>query len=173
MKEDILKWLNAEIIYPIFDRQWVSPVHIVSKKSGVTVTMNEKSKEIQTRLLTKWRLCIDYRKLNSATNKDHFPLPFIDQILDRLAGSSYFCFQDRFSGYNQIAIHPDDQEKMTFTSPFGTFAFRRMSFGLCNAPTTFQRCMTAIFSNFPGNSLEVSWTISPSLEMTLRVVLLT
>ena len=86
----------------------------------------------------KWRVYIDYQKLNSATKKGHFPLPFIDQILDRLAGSNYFCFFDGYSGYNQIAIHPDNQEKMTFTCPFGTFAFRLMPFRLCNAPATFQ-----------------------------------
>ena len=117
--------------------------------------MNEKGKEIQTWLLIKWRVCIDYRKLNFATKMDHFPLPFIDQILDQLAGSSYFCFLDRYSGYNQIAILPDDQDKTTFTYPFGTFPFRRMPFRLCNAPATFQRCMTAIFSDFLGDSLEV------------------
>ena len=155
MKEEILIWLNTKIIYPISDSQWVSPVHVVQKKAGVTVTMNEKGEEIQTRLPTKWRVCIDYRKLNSATKKDHFPLPFIDQILDRLAGWSYFCFLDEYLGYNQIAIHPDDQEKTTFTCPFGTFAFKRMSFGLCNAPATFQRCMLAIFFDFYGDSLEV------------------
>ena len=94
-------------------------------------------------------------KLNSATKKDHFPLPFIDLILDRLAGSSYFCFLDEYSGYKQIVIHPDDQEKTTFTCPFGTFAFKRMPFGLCNALATFQRCMTTIFSDFLGDSLEV------------------
>ena len=155
VKEEILKWLNAEIIYPISDSQWVSPVHVVPKKAGVTVTTNEKGEEIQVRLMTKWRVCIDYRKLNSTTKEDHLPLLFIDKILDRLAGSNYLCFLDGYSRYNQIAIHPDDQEKTTFTCPFGTFVFRPMPFGLCNAPVTFQRCMTAIFFDFLGDSLEV------------------
>ena len=119
------------------------------------MTVNDKGEEIQTRLATKWRVCIDYRKLNTTTKKDHFPLPFIDQILDQLAGQTYFYFLDGYSGYNQNAIHPDDQEKTTFTCPFGTFAFRRMPFGLCNGPATFQRYMTAIFSDFLGESLEV------------------
>ena len=117
--------------------------------------MNENGEEIQTRLPTKWRVCIYYRKLNSATKKDHFTLPFIDQILGRLAGSNYLCYLDGYSGYNQISIHPDEQEKTTFTCPFGTFAFKRMPFGLCNAPATFQRCITAIFSDFLVDSLEV------------------
>ena len=132
--EEILKWLNAEIICPISDSQWVSPVHVVPKKAGVIVKMNEKGEEIQTRISMKWRVCIDYQKLNSATKKD----PFIDQILDRLAGSSYFFFLDGYLGYNQIAIHLDDQEKTMFTCPFDTFAFRRIPFGLCNALVTFQ-----------------------------------
>ena len=155
MKDKILKWLNTKIIYPISDSQWVSPVHVVSKKAGVIVMTNKKGEEIQTQFPMKWRVCIDYQKLNFETKKDHFPLPFIDQILDRLAGSRYFCFLDRYSGYNLIAIHPDDQEKMPFTCPFGTFACRRMPFGLCNSPATFQLCMTAIFSDFLGDSLEV------------------
>ena len=117
MKEEILKWINAEIIYPISHSQWVSPVHVVPKKAGVIVTTNEKGEEIQTRLPTKWRVCIVYRKVNSTTKKNYFPLPFIDQILNRLAGSSYFCFLNGYSGYNEIAIHPDDQEKMTLTCP--------------------------------------------------------
>ena len=100
VKEEILMWLNTEIIYPISDSQWVSLVHVVPKKAGVTVTVNDKGKEIQTRLLTKWRVCIDYRELNVTTKKDHFPLPFIDQILDRLACHSYFCFLDGYSSYN-------------------------------------------------------------------------
>ena len=100
-------------------------------------------------------MCIDYRKLNTATKKDHFPLLFIDQMLERLAGHAYYCFLDGFSGYNQIAIAPEDQEKMTFTYPFGTFAYRRMPFGLCNAPATFQRCMMSIFSDMLEKYIEV------------------
>nr|GEZ36762.1 reverse transcriptase domain-containing protein [Tanacetum cinerariifolium] len=84
-------------------------------------------------------------KLNEATRKDHFPLPFRDQMLERLAGNEYYCFLDGFSGYFQIPIDPKDQEKTTFTCPYGTFAYKRMPFGLCNAPGTFQRCMMAIF----------------------------
>ncbi|GJY78999.1 reverse transcriptase domain-containing protein [Tanacetum coccineum] len=84
----------------------------------------------------RWRVCIDYRKLNEATRKDHFPLPFMDQMLERLAGNKYYCFLDGFSGYFQIPIDPNDQEKTTFTCPYGTFAYRRMPFGLCNAPGT-------------------------------------
>ena len=135
-------------------------MHVVPKKAGIIVTTNDKGEELQTRLLTKGRVCIDYRKLNAATKNDHFPLPFIDQILDKLSGQGFYCFLDGYSGYNELAIHPDDQEKTTFTCPFGTYAFHRMPFGLCNARATFQRCMMAIFSDFIGESMEVSWTTS-------------
>ncbi|GJS31250.1 reverse transcriptase domain-containing protein [Tanacetum coccineum] len=110
---------------------------------------------IPTRLVTGWRVCIDYRKLNEATRKDHFPLPFMDQMLERLAGNEYYCFLDGFSGYFQIPIDPKDQEKTTFTCPYGTFAYRRMPFGLCNAPGTFQRCMMAIFHDMIEKTMEV------------------
>ena len=76
-------------------------------------------------------------------------------MLDRLAGHSHYCFLDGYSRYNQIMVDPKDQEKTTFTCPYGTFAFKRMSFGLCNAPVTFQRCMTAIFSDLIENIMEV------------------
>lgn len=104
---------------------------------------------------TGWRVCIDYRKLNAVTRKDHFPLPFLDPILERIAGHEYYCFLDGYSGYNQIEIAPEDQEKTTFTCPFGTFAYRWMPFGLCNAPATFQRCMLSIFSDMVERFLEV------------------
>ena len=76
-------------------------------------------------------------------------------MLDRLAGHEYYCFLDGYSGYNQIAIAPEDQEKMTFTCPYGTFAFRRMPFELCNAPGTFQHYMMAIFSYMVEKTIEV------------------
>ena len=98
---------------------------------------NDKGEELQMRLSTKWRVYIDYWKLNVVMKKDHFPLPFIDQILDKLLGQGFYCFLDGYSKYNQLVIHPDDQEKTTFTCSFGTYAFQRMPFGLCNAPATF------------------------------------
>ena len=128
---------------------------MVPKKGGFTVIRNENNELIPTRTVTRWRVCIDYRKLNTVTRKDHFPLPFIDQMLDRLAGHPHFCFLDGYSGYNQIAIALEDQEKTTFTCPFGTFSFRRMPFGLCNAPGTFQRCMMSIFSYLAEEFMEI------------------
>ena len=155
VRTEILKLLDVGIIYPISDSKWVSPIQVVPKKSGITVVKNENNELVPTKPITGWRVCIDYRKLNTATRKDHFPLPFIDQMLERLAGHSHYCFLDGFSGYNQIAIAPEDQEKTTFTCPFGTFAYRRMPFGLCNAPATFQRCMMAIFSDMIERFIEV------------------
>nr|GEY05657.1 reverse transcriptase domain-containing protein [Tanacetum cinerariifolium] len=139
IKKEVEKLLNAELIYPIFNSPWVSLIYCVTKKGGFTIVKNEENELIPTRLVTEWRVCIDYRKLNEATRKDHFPLPFMDQMLERLAGNEYYCFLDGFFGYFQIPIDPHDQEKTTFTCPYGTFSYRRMPFGLCNAPDTFQR----------------------------------
>ena len=141
VRKEVLNWLDAGVIYPISDSLWVSPVQVVPKKGGMIVIRIENDVFLPSRTVTGWRICIDYKRLNKATRKDHFPLPFLDQMLDRLAGHDYYCFLDGYSGYNQIAIAPEDQDKTTFTCPYGTFAFRRMPFGLCNAPGTFQLCM--------------------------------
>ncbi|RDY08466.1 Retrovirus-related Pol polyprotein, partial [Mucuna pruriens] len=100
-------------------------------------------------------ICIDYQKLNQPTRKDHFLLPFINQVLERLARKSHYCFLDGFSGYMQIHIVLADQHKSTFTCPFGTFAYTRMPFGLCNALSTFQRCMINIFLDLLEDWMEV------------------
>ncbi|RVW72545.1 Retrovirus-related Pol polyprotein from transposon 17.6 [Vitis vinifera] len=108
-EDEVLKLLQAGIIYPISDSLW----------------------------------------------KDHFALPFMDQVLERVSGHPFYCFLDGYSGYFQIEIDLEDQEKTTFTCPFGTFAYRRMPFGLCNAPATFQRCMLSIFSDMVERIMEV------------------
>ncbi|MCH92616.1 hypothetical protein A2U01_0013556 [Trifolium medium] len=118
VKKEVLKLLEAGMIYPISDSAWVSPVHVVPKKGGMT------------------------------------PLPFMDQMLERLAGQAYYCFLDGYSGYNQIVVDPEDQEKTAFTCPFGVFAYRKMPFGLCNAPATFQRCMLSIFADMMEDTIE-------------------
>ncbi|GKB76226.1 reverse transcriptase domain-containing protein [Tanacetum coccineum] len=129
IKKEVIKLLEAGLIYPISDSPWINLGDGVSE-------------------------CL-LQKLNDATRKDHFPLPFMDQMLERLAGNEYYCFLDGFSGYFQIPIDPKDQEKTTFTCPYGTFAYRRMPFGLCNAPGTFQRCMMAIFHDMIEETMEV------------------
>nr|GEX03050.1 reverse transcriptase domain-containing protein [Tanacetum cinerariifolium] len=131
IKNEVLKLLDAGLIYPIYDSLWVSPVHCVPKKGGFTVVENEENELILTRLVTGWRICIDY------------------------PGNQYYCFLNRFSGYFQIPINLKDQEKTTFTCPYGTFAYHRMPFGLCNAPGTFQRCMMAIFQDMIEKTMEV------------------
>eukprot|EP00253_Pinus_taeda_P001434 PITA_01434 len=107
VKEELQKLLDAGFIYPISNSEWVSPLLLVPKKNG------------------KWKICVDYRELNKATKKDHFPLPFIDQVLDRLVGKKFFSFLDGFSGYNQIQFSLEDQDKTTFTYPWGTFAYQQ------------------------------------------------
>eukprot|EP00253_Pinus_taeda_P003091 PITA_03091 len=137
VKEELQKLLNVNFIYPISDSRWVSPCIIIPKNNG------------------KWRVCIDYRELNKATLKDHFPLPFINQVLDTLAGKKYFSFLDGFSGYNQIQVAPEDRDKTTFTCPWGTFSYLMLPFGLCNATATFQRAVLVIFSDLIHDCVEV------------------
>ena len=155
VRKEVLKWLDTGVIYPISDSAWVSPVQVVPKKGGTTVIRTENNTLLPSRTVIGWRICIDYQKLNKATRKDHFPFPFLDHMLDRLAGHKYYLFLDGYSSYNQIAIAPEDQEKTTFTCPYGTFTFRRMPVGLCNAPGTFQRYMVAIFSDLVEKTIDV------------------
>nr|GEV97911.1 DNA-directed DNA polymerase [Tanacetum cinerariifolium] len=168
IKKEVEKLLDARLIYPISDTPWVSPVYCVPKKGGMTVIKNNENKLVPTRLVTGWRVCIDYKKLNEATRKDHFPLPFMDQMLERLVGNEYYCFLNGFSGYFQILIDPKDQEKTTFTCPCGTFAYKRMPFGLCNAPGTFQRCMMAIFHDMIEQTMEDFLKISRPMTHLLE-----
>nr|GEY33908.1 DNA-directed DNA polymerase [Tanacetum cinerariifolium] len=133
IKKEVIKLIDAGMIYPIFDSPWVSPIHCVPKKGGMTIVANENNKLIPTRLVTGWRVCIDYRKLNDATRKTIF------RCLSWIK-----CWKD-----------PQYQEKRTFTFPYGTFAYRRMPFGLCNAPGTFQRCMISIFHDMIEKTMEV------------------
>ncbi|KAK1683056.1 hypothetical protein QYE76_043904 [Lolium multiflorum] len=154
VRNEVLRLLEAGIIYPIADSRWVSPVHCVPKKGGMTVVPNDNDELIPQRVVVGYRMCIDYRKVNKVTKKDHYPLPFIDQMLERLSKNTHFCFLDGYSGFSQIAVKTKDQEKTTFTCPYGTYAYRRMPFGLCNAPATFQRCMSAIFHGFCESIVE-------------------
>ena len=115
VKEELQKLLDVGFIYPISDSEWVSPLVLVPKNNG------------------KWRICVDYRELNKATKKDHFPLPFIDQVLDGLAGKKLFSFLDGFSGYNQIQISSKDHDKTNFTCPWGTLLIESYPLG-CAMP---------------------------------------
>ncbi|GJU22199.1 hypothetical protein Tco_1155541 [Tanacetum coccineum] len=105
LSDNVVSDLVKEILPPI------------PKKEGVTVITNENNELVPTRTVTGWRVCIDYRKLNDATRKDNFPLPFIDQMLERLSGNEYYCFLDGFSGYFQIPLAPEDQEKLLSHAP--------------------------------------------------------
>nr|GEX79228.1 hypothetical protein [Tanacetum cinerariifolium] len=165
-----LKELNVEEI------KTVSLVHCVPKKGGITIVENKNIELIPTRLVTGWRVCIDYRKLNDATRKDHFHLSFMDQMLERLAGNKLYCFLDGFSSYFQIPIDPQDHEKNTLTYPYGTFSYRRMPFGLCNAPGTLQRPMTHLLEKetpfvFSKYCIDAFETLKKKLTKALILVL--
>jgi hypothetical protein len=137
VRTEVIKLLDVGIIYPISDSKWVNSIHVVPKQAGLMVVKNKDKELVPTRMQSGWRVCIDYCKLNTTTRKDHFLLPFIDQMVERLVGHEYYCFLDGYSGYNQVLIDPKDQEKTTFTCPFGTFAYRHVPSGLFNAPATF------------------------------------
>jgi hypothetical protein len=138
VKEEIQKLLNVKFIYPISDNKWISPLVVVPNK-----------------VTEKWRICVDFRELNKTTLKDYFPLPFIDQVLDTLSRKKYLSFLYGYNGYNQILIAPEDQEKTTFTCPWGTYAYRILPFGLCNSHATFQRAVLGIFADLIHDCVEV------------------
>ena len=130
VKEEIDKLLKVGFIRPVKKSTWLSPIVVVPKKNG------------------KIRVCVDYRKLNAATVTDAFPLPFTDGILDAVAGHEVYSFLDGFSGYNQVRMNPEDQEKTAFVTEWGVFVAVVMMFGLKTAPTTFQRVIQEIFGNY-------------------------
>ncbi|MCO5579806.1 hypothetical protein L7F22_033668 [Adiantum nelumboides] len=134
---EVNKLLKAGFIYPVTNFEWVSPVVVTPKKNG------------------KWRLCVDYKPLNAATKRNHFPLPFQDEILNEVVGHERYTVCDGYSGYYQIRIPKEDQHKTTFITPWGCFAFRVMPFGLTNAPSTFTRFTSFIFQPFFGKSIRV------------------
>jgi hypothetical protein len=137
VKAELERLLQAGFIKPVEITDWVSPMVLVRKKNG------------------KLRVCVDYRKLNTRTQKDHFPLPFITSILEEVAGHERYTFMDGYSGYNQVMIAPEDRHKTAFTTPWGTFVWHVMPFGLCNAPSTFQRLVMYIFSDLLYKSMTV------------------
>jgi hypothetical protein len=129
IKVEVEKLLNVGFIYLVPLTEWVSNLVPIDKKQGTI------------------RVCMDFHDLNKACPKDNFPTPFIDQILDECVGSEAFSFMDGFSGYNQIQTNPKDQHKTIFICPWGTFAYRKMPFGLKNAGATFQRAMNFSFQD--------------------------
>jgi hypothetical protein len=170
VRNEVLKLLDAGIIYPIADSRWVSHVHCVPKKGGITVVPNENNELILQRVVVGYRMCIDFRKVNKVTKKDHYPLPFIDQMLERLSKKTHFCFLDGYSSFSQIAVKKQDQEKTTFTCPYGTYAYRRMPFGLAMLLLLFKDACLLFFMVFVKKLWRYSWTISPSMELILIIV---
>ncbi|MCO5614953.1 hypothetical protein L7F22_069239 [Adiantum nelumboides] len=134
---EVNKFLKAGFIYPVTNYEWVSPIVVTSKKNG------------------KWRVCVDYKPLNATTKRDHFPLPFQDEILNKVAGHECYTIYDGYSGYYQICIAEEDQHKTTFITLCGCFAFRVMPFGLTNVPSTFTRFPSFICQPFFGKSIRV------------------
>ena len=111
--------MEAEFIYEIEHTEWLSPIVIVPKKNG------------------KLRVCVNLKKVNAATIRDHYPLPITDHVLEQVAGKQAYSFLDGFSGYNQLSVKQEDQHKTVFATEWGIYAYRVMPFGLTNAPATF------------------------------------
>ena len=137
INEEVNKLLKAGAIREVEYPEWLANVVLVKKANG------------------KWRLCIDFTDVNRACPKDSFPLPRIDLIVDATTGHELLSFMDAFSGYNQISMDPDDQEKTSFVTGQGTYYYRLMPFGLKNEGATYQRLMNKMFQKQIGTSMEV------------------
>ena len=137
IKEEVQKQIDAGFLVTSTYPQWVANIVLVPKKDG------------------KVRMCVDYIDLNKASPKDDFPLPHIDILVDNTAKFKVFSFMDGFSGYNQIKMALEDMEKTTFITPWGTFYYRGMPFGLKNAGATYQRAMTTLFHDLMHKEIEV------------------
>ena len=136
LKEEVDKLLKADFIYPVETTEWVSPVVVTPKKDG------------------RWRVCVDFKPLNVATKKDPYPLPFIDQILDSVAGHERYSICDGFSGYFQLKIAVEDQKKTSFITPWGCFCYTVLPFGLSNGPAHYQKRANWVLSPFIGSCVK-------------------
>ncbi|MCO5549991.1 hypothetical protein L7F22_003468 [Adiantum nelumboides] len=130
VQEELGKLIKCGFIYPIEHSEWVSPIFIVPKKNG------------------KFRVCVDLKKVNAAIRRDHYPLPYSEHVLEKVASKDAYSFLDGYSGYDQITIALEDQAKTAFIIEFGVFAFRVMAFGLTNAPATFQQLINTAFKEY-------------------------
>jgi len=137
VKEEFDKLLKVGFIRPMETTEWVFPVVLTLKKNG------------------RLRVCVNYKALNKITKKDRYPLPFCEEILEEVVGHEMYTFGDGYKGYHQVKIALEDQLKTTFTTPWGTFCYTIMPFGLCNAPGTFQCLMNKVFDPFLGLFLRV------------------
>ncbi|GJS79436.1 reverse transcriptase domain-containing protein, partial [Tanacetum coccineum] len=189
IKKEVEKLLDAGLIYPISDSPWVSPVHCVPKKGGMTVVKNEENELVPTRLVTGWRVCIDYRKLNEATCKDHFPLPFMDQMLERLAGNEFYCFLDGFSNFRvpSYAIrfvqcsrnfptlydgHFSRHDRKNDGSLYGRFfSFQRFFFLVpCQSRQIAQKIYQRLFQTLKKKLTEAPILIAPNWDQPFEIM---
>ena len=155
VRKEVIRLLDVSIIYPISYSKWASPAHCIPRHGGLDATMNKDGDLVPIRPIVGYRMCIDFRKLNRETQKNHKPILFMDRVLERLINNSYLFSLDGYSGYSQISIQPEDQEKTTFTCPYGTYANRLILFGLCNAVATFQECVLKIFDDLVEKTMQV------------------
>jgi hypothetical protein len=136
IKREIAKLLTAGFIKEVIHPEWVANPILVRKKNN------------------EWRICVDYTDLNKHCTKDHFGLPHVDQVVDSMVGCVLLCFLDCFSGYHQIALKEEDQIKTVFITPFRTYAYKTMSFGLKNPGATYQRTIQMCFADQLHRNIE-------------------